>query len=350
MTPPYFESGSFNAPGPVNVDSVYVVGDIGYAVAGNILYSFDLSSKNGERGLLDTDGLTLSGVGTDIMVVDTTVYVSLDSSSNQMQIVDASNPENLQLMGSVSVNANGAVSLFVNGSQTRAYLATSSSESQNELFVLDIGNKNSPQVLSGYNTNGMDPKAITVVPGNKAIIVGFGAEEYQVVDIASELFPQRCGGLNIDSGIKGISTVIEGDGDVFSYILTGDHTEEFRAIEGGEGDGFSILGDFESQIFDAGKSVAFNRFESNFLEPNLTNIKFQFAIGNGGDCSLVSYDFVGPDKTSSTFFENSSQIPLDSDGVGYENPGKCLKYKVFFETQEATTSPVFSDININYSP
>ena len=67
------------------------------------------------------------------------------------------------------------------------------------------------------------------------MLVGTKGEEYQLVDIANEATPSRCGGLNIDTGVKGVSSVLEADGDSYSYIITGDSAAELKVIEGGPG-------------------------------------------------------------------------------------------------------------------
>jgi len=351
LTLPYSELGYFNAPGPGNADSIYVLGNVGFTTVDDTLYSFDLSAKTGSRPALDADGVSLAGKGTDIVVVGNYVYVSIDSPSTQMQIIDATNASNLSVLENITVAGSTGRSLFVNDTQTRAFLATKGSD-QAELFILDISNKTSVNNVGSYEANGMDPKAVTVVPGNRAILVGSGGEEYQVIDVTNEASPARCGGLEVDSGVNGISSVIESDGDVFSYIITGDAGAEFRIIEGGPGGGFSVVGTFESQPIDMGSSAAINRIVSTLTEPNLTSVKFQIAIADFGptDCTDAVYVFVGPDGLETSFFEEFGVVPFDNDGANYENPGRCVKYKALFDSQDPISSPIFSDITINYSP
>lgn len=338
----YVEAGYLNAPGNGNGNSIWVSGNTGYMTTGSKLYNFDLTSKSGSRPVIDADGVTLAGTGNKIYVVGSYVYVATSSSSSPFQIISAANPNNLAVVGNLAsgLNDQGARDVFVNDQGTRAYVATSVSSSGREFFIINTSTKTAPVAISGgsYEANGMDPKGVKVVTDNKAILVGGGAEEYQVIDIATESSLSRCGGLNIDSGVNGVSSVIEQDGEAYSYIITGDATSEFKIIKGGPGGQFSTTGDFESQTFNAGIQVGFNYFSFTINEPSGSDLKFQVAINNDN----ATWNYIGPDGTSNTFFEAAGTIPLN------QISGTYIRYKAFF-SGNATSAPVLSDATINYS-
>lgn len=359
---PYLESGFFDAPGNGNGNSIFVQGNIGYMTSGNNFYTFGLSSKTGSRGQLGS--VTLAGTGVRIFVVGTYAYVVISGSSPQLQIIDVSNPNNLagKIVGQATVNGQNGVDVFVNSVGTRAYLITSASASRREMFILDVttktGNNNTP--IGSYDTSGMNPKGITVVPNNKAVIIGTEAEEYQVVNISNESVPVRCGGLNIDSGINGVSSVLEADGDAYSYIITGDPASELKVIAGGPGGGggYFSTGTYESKPFDSGYSTAFNRFVANISQPASTSVQMQVAVANqvSGSCLGANYTYVGPNGNTSAYFTSADNatiqgaIPFGSFSPNYINPGRCFRYKLFLSTTDATKTPIFNDITINYSP
>lgn len=193
---------------------------------------------------------------------------------------------------------------------------------------------------------------MTVVTGGKAIVVGSGGQEYQVITISNESSLTQCGGLDIATGVRGVSSVLEADGDTYSYIVTGDASSELKIIEGGPGGGFSSQGTFESATFDAGASVAFNRFVAGATKSDQTDITYQVAGAPavGDSCSGITFTFVGPDGTASTQFATSSAIPLSDDSLGYENPARCFRYKALLTSQDNTQTPVLTDMTINYSP
>jgi len=212
--------------------------------------------------------------------------------------------------------------------------------------------------LGSYDTQGMTPKGVTVVPGNKAIIVGTGAEEYQVINLANESSPTRCGGLNIDSGVNGVSSVLESDNDAYSYIITGDTSTELKIIEGGPGGRFANNGTYESAIFDAGFNTAFNRIYSQINMPSQTDVKLQLAVADAvnGSCSGASFTYIGPDPNDPTnsYFTASGGIIQRAipyiNVASYKNPGRCFRYKAYLSTTDAAMTPSFYDITINYSP
>lgn len=351
---PYAQAGYFDAPGNGTGNSVFVSGNIGYMTDGNKLYTFDLSSKSGSRSQLGS--ITLPATGNKVVVVGNYAYVVLDSTSSQMQIVQVSSDgKTLTLAGTASVSGQEGVDVFINSTATRAYLATQASGSQKEVFIVDIATKtgNRPTVGS-YDTNGMSPKGITVVTSNKAIIVGTGGEEYQVFGIVDETNPVRCGGMDLANGANGVASVLEADGDAFSYIITGDASSELKIIRGGAGGGnYQASGLFESGTFDALNSVSFNRFMTTAAKPSLTDITYQVAVADAnpvtGNCTGATFSFVGPDGTNSTYFATSSAIPTSISG-SYKNPARCFRYKTFLSTTDQTQSPVLYDMTVNYSP
>src|SRR3989344_426971 len=350
---PNAEVGYFNAPANGNGSAVAVSGNTGYMITANMLYNFDLSVKTGERPLRDSNGVSLAGTGTQMMIVGDYAYVSLTGTGTKLQIVDVSDPLNLTVVGYLDINSAGATDVFINSTGTRAYLVTGSSASQPEMFIIDTSVKTgSRPVISSYDSNGMSAKGVIVVPGNRLIMIGTGAEEYQVVNIALEGSPVYCGGLNIDTGVNGVAGGLEPDGDASSYIITGDASTEFKIIEGGPGGSYATDGTYISPVFDSGFQTAFNRLEFNRSVPNQTTLTLQVAVADAvsGSCDSADYQYLGPDGTSNTFYSAAGAIPVHDDGVGYENPGRCFRYKAYLASLDSTATPALLDITVNYSP
>lgn len=350
------EVGYFNTPfSSADATSVYVSGTRGYATAGFFLYIFDLSSQSGSRPQVGNAFFFL-GLATGVVVNGDYAYVSLASSSIELQIINISDPQSLENTGWADINGTDGKRVFVNSTATRAYLATNQDASRKEFFIIDIAQKTgSRPIIGSYEALGMNPASLSVVPGNRAILVGTEAEEYQVLDISNEASPVRCGGMQVDSGIKGVSGVIEIDGDVYSYIVTGDAGSEFKIIEGGPGGQYTLEGAFISGPFDAGFPTAFNRFDVSVNRPNVSDIQFQVAVAPsvGGSCNSAIFDFVGPGATSSAFFTTSVTAGIQSFSFAVPvgiNPGRCFKYKAFLSTTDPLSTPIFYDMTGNYSP
>lgn len=350
-TSPYTEAGYFNAPGNGNGDSVYVSGNVGYMTSGNTFYTFDLASKFGSRSYLGS--VVLAGTGTKMSVVGNYAYVAISSSTTQLQIIDISNASSPTIVGSVQINGEAAVDVYINQTATRAYIATALSATKSEMFIIDITTKTGAHTnaIGSYDSSGMNPQGVTVVTGNRLILVGTGGIEYQAISILNESSPSRCGELNVDTGVRGVASVFEADGDAYSYIITGDATSELKIIEGGPGGKFNSSGTFVSTILDATTSSAFNRFIVNANLPIGTTAEYQVSAADAVDdsCTAALFTFVGPDGTGGTKYATGGAIPF-STGPGYKNPARCFQYKVFLSTIDLTAAPVVTDMTINYSP
>lgn len=369
----YSEAGYFDAPGNGNGNSIATSGNVGYMTDNSTLYSFDLSSKTGSRSKLDTDGVALPGVGNRMAIVGSLAYIADESTTNQLVIVNISNPNNLVVKDTVGLSAQGASGIYVNATGTRVYIVTHYVDaSHNNFFIINTDPSSSQykQVLGSYNTNGMNPKGVVVVSGPRAILVGNGAEEYQVVDITTETrnpLP-RCGGLNIDTGVHGVSTVFTSAQRAYSYIITGDSASELKIIEGGlgaTGHDYVLNGTFVSRIFDiqsvatSSAQAAFNSIRATIINPSsVTSLKMQVAAANAvsGSCANANYVYVGPDGTTGTYYTSTDNatingaIPFASGGSGYLNPARCFRYKAYFTTADVTLTPQLNDVTISYSP
>lgn len=342
--------GSFDPAGNKTGDSVYVAGTVGYVSSGTTLYSFDLSGSINPAPQIAS--ATLAGSSKRLSVVGDYVYVATSNATKQLQIF---HKDTLVEVGSgLNLgNGQGGVDLYVESSGDYAYIITSYASP--DFFAIDLSTNS---VVGSYTTaSSMDPRGLAVVPQDDvAIIVGSGSDLYQVLQIGNPSSPSRCGTpltLPGVSTLHAISSVTEADGDAYSYILTDDASKEFQMIQGGPGGGgggSALTGVFDSQPFTAGGLATFNRFDASVTFPAGTYARYQVAVTNqvGGSCTDANYTFVGPGIDPTQWFSGSSQIPLGS-GTGYSNPGECFKYRVSLSTDNLGTTPVFSDITINYS-
>jgi hypothetical protein len=297
----------------------------------------------------------IAGTAFRLQVVGNYAFVAMDFSNEELRIVNVTNASNISRAGAANVNGAAGQEVYVNETGTRAYLATSQSGSQSEMFIINTTNKSSLSIVGSYESNGMSPRGITVVPGNRAILVGTNGEEYQVINTTNEASPARCGGMQVNNGIYGVSSVLEGDGEAYSYVVTGDSTNEFKTILGGPGGTGSVYypdGIFESATLDTGLTTAFNRVDGTLTIPNQTALNYQVAIANAisGSCSGVTFTFVGPDGTTGTTYgPTGGAIPFGTTGT-YTNPGRCFRYRANFSTEDSAFTPILEDVRINYSP
>lgn len=353
---PPTEVSSINLPGSASGTTVYVSNNILYATSGTTLYTYDVTNRSSPQS---RGSISLPSSASKIYVVNSYVYVALNSTSTQLKIINATNVSSLQNAGQLQVNSSVAKTIYVNSSGDRTYLATSTS-SQEEFYIINTSNKSSPALVSStskYETSGMDPKSIVITTGNRAIIVGSGGHQYQVINLDNENSPSQCGYADTPDSLQGVSTVLETDGDAYSYVITANGSSEFRIIAGGPGGSYATSGSFESATFNPGYSTANNRLTATFTEPSGTDIQFQVSLAAmvSGSCPTTgSYTFVGPDGTSNTRFNQTSgtaiTFPFATYAPSYVNPGQCMRYKVFLTTTNSNASPILYDVTVNYSP
>lgn len=356
--------GYFDASSNGTGSSIYVKGTTGYTTVGNTLYSFDVSTIKGSTSQSQLGKVTLAGNGKRVVVVGTNAYVATDSTTSQLQIINVSNPSSMTVIKSINLGNNlPGVDLYVNSSQTYAYIVTSYTVGKNDFYIIDLTDTDNKW---GYQTiNGMNPHGVTLVSGNRAILVGSGGEEYEVFDIATPSSATHCGGLS-PAGVNtiyAVAPILQNDGIAYAYIVTDNSSAEFQIILGGSGGQFATSGIFESQTFDPASvdgntaSRSFNRLVADVAQPSATTIQMQVAVAPpiSGSCTGVSYTYVGPNGSTSSYFTPTNGvitalIPLGNYGANYQNPGRCFRYKTWFNSSDNTLSPVLYDVTLNYSP
>lgn len=104
--------------------------------------------------------------------------------------------------------------------------------------------------------------------------------------------------------------------------------------------GYAASGTIESSTFDAGSQVSLNYLNFTALEPTNTNVQIQVAANNDN----ATWNYVGPDGTSATYYETSAAIPLSLSSARY------MRYKAFLSTTNSNVTPTLQDVSINYSP
>jgi hypothetical protein len=199
----------------------------------------------------------------------------------------------------------------------------------------------------------MDGSIRVVLVGKDGVPNSNDAQEYQVLNSSNEASPAYCSGINFDQGFNDLTSVVEADLDTYVYMVANTDVNELKIIQGGPDGRYYDSGTAESPTFDAGYSTAFNRFTANPTTPANTTVGWQFAVADpvNGSCSGVTFNFVGPDGTSSTYYPaTGGTLYLNDDGSGYENPGRCFRYKAFLSTTDTNSTPVIPDITVNYSP
>jgi len=348
---PYTEVGYYDASGSTDGYSVFIDGNVGYLAQGRYIKTFDTSSYFGSRS-----GFGSIKIGwwwanvSQISVSDGYLYAALNNDWYELDILDVSNPYSMTVTSQSSVNNQQVLDMYVNDDATRAYFGTNASSDEDELFILDITNKNieSP-VIASLDLGGMSSRGIAVVENeNIVIVVGTGGEEYQVYNTMDKSAPYKCGGMHVNTGIYDVDSNLDAEGNAFSYIVTGDTENEFKIMRGGAGGGagngygYIDSGQYVSSVFDT-ESVDTLYYYISWFEskPASTDIRIQLRSANTSD--MAGAIWMGPDGTSSTYFTDSIGSILPNS----LNSNRYVQYKAYL-TGDTFVTPELEEINMIY--
>lgn len=384
------EVSSINTGEQDPAHTIFVSGNTLYFTSGkngqDYLYTYDISTITNPTRLGSSGNRTLlDGYGKKIYVVNNKAYIATDSTTKQLNIVDVNNPASLPASPTDSKNVgNGqpGTDLYVNQPLgTEAILSTnvtSSSQTDSahsDFFIINLADNN--KKYGHYNTYPMNPKGVTKVAGNLAIVVGkrvTSGNPYQVLNLLGESNSDplltMCGGLPTATfDINNLFSVSElNTGSAYSYIVTNENgTPTFRIVPGGPGGSIGNTGTFTSRTFipSGANSTAFNKFIVNYSQPSNTSLTFLVGVANliSGSCSNnpIDYTFVGPNLNGTPFPTPTGAlgttttvnyaIPFGTASPSYTNPGFCFKYQASFNNGgDNTRTPVLYDVTLNYSP
>jgi type II secretory pathway pseudopilin PulG len=263
-----------------------------------------------------------------------TLYLATSHNDKEFIILDITDPESPFEIGFFNTDARSdGKDIFVENNT--AYLTTvNAGGASPEFFIIDI---NSPSNTSRIGSLDIKNSANSLTVIDNFAFIGGNArnEEFVVIDISNPAEPTRYGVYAVGSDVN--SMFISGN---YAYLATkGNDTELMVLRGGGGGTDYQLLGAFESQSFDAGQVVAFNYFTFMASEPDGTNIKLQVATSSDG----TTWNYVGPDGTSASYYETESAIPLSIV------EGRYFKFKIYFSSN-GTATPVFEQFDVNYSP
>jgi len=115
-----------------------------------------------------------------------------------------------------------------------------------------------------------------------------------------------------------------------------------RLISYDGGQTYASNGSLISSIYDTGTNQT--TFTTLDWKPTSqiasTSIKFQIATSN--DISTSTWNFIGPDGTSASYYDTPQTTIKNS-------PARYIRYKVYLNTNDNTKTPILTNVNINYT-
>jgi len=176
--------------------------------------------------VVDTYNTNGNGNAEDVFVVGSRAYLVTRSNTgaqSEFFIFDISDPENVSLLGSLDLGTR-ANAVYVSGNY--AYIATNSNSQ--ELMVVDITNPSSLSIDGSYDApSGANGEGIFVV-GNKAYLVtrDSGSEEFYILDVSTPTLPILDRSLEI--GDDTWDVYVDGN---YAYLVTSINTQELIVVD-----------------------------------------------------------------------------------------------------------------------
>ena len=159
--------------------------------------------------------------------------------------------------------------------------------------------------------------------------------QFRVVSIATPATPTLIGGVNLTQ----VSNKVVFNG-TYAFVASAHDTRELTIMQASPvvTTTYQASGTIDSSTLDTGASSGYNYLAFTTTLPASTNVRFQIATNNDN----ATWNYVGPDGTTGTFYSAPGTIRITT-------VGRYLRYRATL-TGPGTSTPVFSDITINYSP
>lgn len=193
--------------------------------------------------------------GKDVFVQGDFAYI-LTGGGSSFLIYDITDPENVSLISTTSVLAKG-FSLFVK--DDFAYVAAS--HNNNELQIIDVSNKASPQIVGNFNTPGREDGLGIFVSGNVVYMTAEagGGADFFTFDVTDPTNPILLDSLDLASGGNSIYSLGN-----YAYVATDHDSRELTIIDVSDPSSIFITGSYDALGTEDGLGI-FVRGSNAFL-------------------------------------------------------------------------------------
>ncbi len=220
-TNPNVKLGSFDSPGAQDALKLQIQGNFVYLIrAGGT--EFDIYNVVNPLSPTLSASLLLNGVPQNIAVSGNYAYIASDDNSQELQIINISNPNSPSLIGSYnsigSVNASG---VYVVGNFV--YLTFLNKTADPELEIINVTTPTSPTLVGALELGSASSGNEIIVLNNYAYLAtSNSARELMIINVTNPALPVLTGYLNLASIARTIevyaNTAIVGAGN-FIYTV-----------------------------------------------------------------------------------------------------------------------------------
>lgn len=193
-----------NLPGSNNALGIDIVGSTVYIARQYTLfddhfYTIDVSNPLNPQ-VLDSEYLS-GGHNNDVKVIGNYAYVVSDDNSEEVRVIDISNPSSISLVSTYNDSGNSNVD-SINGYGSMIFIGMN----DGIVRVIDISNPLSLSALGGYDAQD-NVNDIAIDPSNDYIFLATDENnaEFQVVDVSNPSTPIYHADINLANDLNGIA-------------------------------------------------------------------------------------------------------------------------------------------------
>lgn len=326
---------SYNLPGNSDARDIVVSESELYIAQGDDLYAFSIANPASPVLL---DSVDVDETANEVFVSEDNVYLATEEKDEELQIVDVTNPANLEIIGIYDLPGSlRATDVNVRGN--RAYVSTRNSGSQAEFYVFDIADPTNPIFLGSYEA-GENIYSFAIVGPYALLGTNLLNEELVVVDVSFPATITKVAGFDLNGRILGMSANC-----ATIYAATTNNQSEFFIISTQVTDCvYASSGVLESSTLDtASASTTYNWISWGGSAPQNTSIRFQLATSNS---ISGPWSYLGPDATSGTYYTTAAKENINYDATKQQ---RYIRYKLFLNSNASLQAPILEEVTISYS-
>lgn len=267
----------------------------------------------------------------------TYVYAATEHDSQELTVIDASNPASPLPVASLDLAGNeDAQAIALNG--TMLAIGRADGGSIDELAIVDISTPTSPQLLGSVDTE----EEVSGVAWEDETFVHVATDtwqkEYQRFNVTNPALPALDATFAL--GYEGEGIFFNG---VYAFVATEDNAGELKIIGQGAAPTDVVReGNFTSQPFDAGSEVSWDSLE--WTSSGSGSVVFKIRTADT-QASLDQATWVGPDGTPGSVFTIWGQgITEHPNATGT----RWFQWKALL-SGDGSSTPVLEDVTVRYS-
>lgn len=346
-----FETASFGTNGGQNALSVWVDGNYAYIGTANNNGGHS-SCTNAEFYILNVSNLgsisceNSRNVGSSVFDIKTNgnyAYLATGVNSQELSVLDISNPTSIILEDTYNTTGNGdAYGLYYDSN--KIYLAINNNGGNPDFYVLDVSTPNNVTLDASIDTstNNRD----VVVNGNYAYLAtDDNSEGLTIIDISNA-------GSGSLSQFTGFDTVGDCNGLDFdgtnAFMACETDSQEFIIVgPSGSSTNYPLEGWYTSDEFDSTDN-GIEWTQIKWDESGSGDIQFQLRTASDVSGSPGSWtDWLGPTNGDDYYIDNTGGDNINSIHSN-GSADRWIQFRAYLTTTSSTTAPILERVVMTY--